>query len=254
MRILIVRHAEPNYDHDSLTEKGHREAELLARRLAAIPTKAYYVSPLGRAQETAGYTLRLVHRTAETLPWLAEFRGAAVDPVTGKPHIPWDFPTPAWYDHSRLMDRSAWPDDPLTSGGNVREIWEETQAGIDALLLTHGYRRAGCMYRCDRNTDDTLVLFCHFGIGMAILSYLTGLPPVPIWQSFLCLPSSITTLITQERVKGEVAFRCLCAGDVSHLLQAGEPISLAGLYPECYNGVDNTAPSTWPAQPTMPIF
>ena len=30
MNIYIIRHAEPDYEHDSLTEKGWREAELLA--------------------------------------------------------------------------------------------------------------------------------------------------------------------------------------------------------------------------------
>ena len=33
MRILIVRHGDPDYDHDSLTEKGFREAELLSEKL-----------------------------------------------------------------------------------------------------------------------------------------------------------------------------------------------------------------------------
>ena len=33
MQFLIIRHGDPDYVHDSLTEKGFREAELLARRL-----------------------------------------------------------------------------------------------------------------------------------------------------------------------------------------------------------------------------
>ena len=88
MRILIIRHAEPDYRLDALTAKGRREAELLAERLCRIPAEAYYVSPLGRAQETAGYTLRRVGRQAVTLDWLQEFRGRAPDPLTGKPRIP----------------------------------------------------------------------------------------------------------------------------------------------------------------------
>ena len=53
MKILLIRHAEPDYAHDSLTEKGRREAELLSRRMADYPILDYYVSPLGRARETA---------------------------------------------------------------------------------------------------------------------------------------------------------------------------------------------------------
>ena len=30
MKLLIIRHADPDYEIDSLTEAGHREARLLA--------------------------------------------------------------------------------------------------------------------------------------------------------------------------------------------------------------------------------
>ena len=36
MRLLFIRHAEPDYSIDSLTEKGWKEAELLSRRLAQL--------------------------------------------------------------------------------------------------------------------------------------------------------------------------------------------------------------------------
>ena len=29
MKLLLIRHGDPDYTHDSLTEKGQREAELL---------------------------------------------------------------------------------------------------------------------------------------------------------------------------------------------------------------------------------
>ncbi len=49
MKLLIIRHGDPDYTIDSLTEKGHREAEMLAERIAPMDIAAYYVSPLGRA-------------------------------------------------------------------------------------------------------------------------------------------------------------------------------------------------------------
>ena len=33
MRLLIIRHGDPDYAHDTLTEKGHREAALLAEKM-----------------------------------------------------------------------------------------------------------------------------------------------------------------------------------------------------------------------------
>ena len=53
MRLMIVRHGDPDYEKDSLTEKGWREAGLLAHKLSVLDVKAFYVSPLGRAKATA---------------------------------------------------------------------------------------------------------------------------------------------------------------------------------------------------------
>ena len=53
MKIIIARHAEPDYIHDTITEKGKKEAALLAKRLSQIKIDEIYVSPLGRAKDTA---------------------------------------------------------------------------------------------------------------------------------------------------------------------------------------------------------
>ena len=254
MRILIVRHAEPDYVHDSLTERGKKEAFLLGKRLSQIEASAYYVSPLGRAQETASYALRLVGKTATVLPWLAEFRGRTISSLTGEKRIPWDYHTDEWYDHKQLADRDSWTNDPLICSGNVEQIWNETKEGIDALLHAHGYDRQDGIYRCENNTDETIILFCHYAIGMAILAHLINLPPLPLWQGFLCLPSAVTTIVTQERRKGEVEFRCVSLGDISHLLYEKQAPSLAGLFPERYNGVDSTDPSEWPDYGELPVI
>ena len=34
MKIIFIRHGDPDYVNDSLTEKGIREAKLLAKRVA----------------------------------------------------------------------------------------------------------------------------------------------------------------------------------------------------------------------------
>lgn len=245
MKILIVRHAEPDYAVDGLTQKGCREAELLAQRLCLLHVKNFYVSPLGRAQMTAAYTLSRMHRTAETLPWLHEFRGHCFDEMAGRDRICWDYRPRQWLTHPLLYDPEHWLDDPLLQGGNVREIWQETAEGVDEVLSRHGFHRDGPIYRCENNRPDTLVFFCHFGVGAAMVAHLCHIPPMLLWQSFCMQPSSVTTLITEERTRGEAAFRCIGFGDLSHLNAAGEPYSTAGLYPECYTGRDSTNPPEW---------
>lgn len=52
MKLVIVRHGDPDYSIDSLTEKGWKEVEYLSERLAKLDVKEFYVSPLGRARDT----------------------------------------------------------------------------------------------------------------------------------------------------------------------------------------------------------
>ena len=246
MKLMFVRHAEPDYSVDSLTKKGRREAALLANRLSQLDVKAFYTSPLGRARETARYTLEKMGREAEVMPWLAEYRGRCTDTETGEERIPWDFKPRLWRANPLLQSADTWLDDPMTQGGTVSDIWEETKAGLDALLASHGYVRGdGCIYHVEDNKADTIVLFCHFGITAACLGHLLGISPVVLWQCFSAQPSSVTTLITEERVKGEIVFRCMQLGDIGHLYAGNEPWSTAALYAECFDGRDSTHPIEW---------
>ena len=53
MRIVFVRHGEPDYARDCLTENGKIQAALAAERLREEGIEEIYSSPLGRAAETA---------------------------------------------------------------------------------------------------------------------------------------------------------------------------------------------------------
>ena len=87
MRLLIVRHGDPDYSIDSLTEKGWKEAEYLSERLSKLDVKDFYVSPLGRAKDTASFTLKKMNRTAVECDWLREF-DVLIDTILNLPKIP----------------------------------------------------------------------------------------------------------------------------------------------------------------------
>lgn len=50
MKLLIIRHADPDYSADSLTPVGWREAALLSERLERTEITKTYCSLLGRAK------------------------------------------------------------------------------------------------------------------------------------------------------------------------------------------------------------
>lgn len=235
MRILIIRHGDPDYSIDSLTPKGWREAELLSHRLIKLPIQDFYCSPLGRAKDTAKATLEKLGREAVILPWLEEFRGR-IQPFGKRNHdYPWDLPPREWTTHSEFFDKDRWVEAPLINTGNSGTIYQETKEGLDRLLASYGYERDGMLFRCQDNRDITIALFCHFALGAALVGYLTGVAPTVLWHNFFMPTSSVTTLLSSEIKKGEVSFRCMQMGDTSHLYAAGEPLSPAGLMPEVYD-------------------
>ena len=192
MKLLIIRHGEPDYSIDSLTPKGWREAELLADRLCREPIDAFYVSPLGRARDTAKPTLERLGRQAEVLPWLHEFQGTVIDPSDGRRRIPWNLSPQYWTLQPELYDRERWVENGLYRTGDIEEVYARSIRGLDALLERHGYVRDGALYRCAQNGRGTIALFCHFGLGMVLLSHLLGVSPAVMWHGFFMPASSVT--------------------------------------------------------------
>lgn len=238
MRLLIIRHADPDYAADSLTEQGWKEAALLAERMAKEPIDAFYLSPLGRARDTASLTLRRVNRTAETLDWLREFSPRMTDPDTGRDRVIWDWLPERWTREPAYYDRERWPHTPAMEAAGVPAEYARVCAGLDALLARHGYERSGELYRAVSPNRASLALFCHFGVECVLLSHLLGVPPMPLWHGTCALPTSVTTVVTEERRRGLASFRMLGFGDLSHLWAAHTPPSASARFCETFDSAD----------------
>ena len=234
MKLLLVRHAEPDYEHDSLTEKGRREAAFLSQRLAQIPAKAYYVSPLGRAKATAEPTLEIVGGTAVECPWLREFHAPIYRPaVSEHKMVTWDWLPQDWMADERFFRYDQWFQVQTMQDGGVKAAYDWVTGELDALLERHGYRRDGHCYRAFAPNNDTVILFCHFGVSCVLLSHLLNVSPMVLWHGCCAAPSSVTTVVTEERREGIAAFRMLEFGDISHLHANGEAPSFMARFREC---------------------
>lgn len=234
MRIIFIRHGDPDYVNDTLTAKGRAEAKLLAERVSKWEVKDFYCSPLGRARDTAAYSLEKMGREAKVYPWLKEFYVDIKDPDTGKTRIPWDFMPGYWTNEAKLYDKDNWCEADVMKTGNVKEEYEKVCAGFDEILAEHGYERCGGFYKAVRPNEDTIVFFCHLGVSFVMLSHLLGISPSVLWQGFFVAPTSVTELCTEERVKGEAYFRVKRMGDVTHLYMGGERPSDSGFFQEIY--------------------
>ena len=136
MKLLLVRHAEPDYERDSLTEKGRREAVFLSQRLAQIPARAYYVSPLGRAKATADPTLKAVGAAAVECPWLREFDAPICRPdAVEHKKVPWDWLPQDWTREEKSFRYDQWHQIQAMLDGGVKTEYDRVTGELDAALF-----------------------------------------------------------------------------------------------------------------------
>lgn len=236
MRLLLIRHGDPNYELDCLTEKGKREAELLAEKLKKEKIDYIYSSPLGRAKETCLYTAKAMGREKDVVikDFLQEFHYFVDLPTGQKNVITWDLLPEYWTSVPEMYDIDKWCEQPFMKDGKIDEYYKWVCDGFDEILANHGYVRDGKIYRAEKSNTDTVAIFCHFGLICVLLSHLFSVPPTVLTHSFCGAPTSVTTLYSEERRKGKAYFRCASFGDISHLYVAGEEPSFSARFCEVY--------------------
>lgn len=253
MKLIFIRHGDPDYKNNTVTEKGKREVRLLTERVCKWNVTDFFVSSYGRAQDTIRPSLEKMGRTVEICPWLREFDAHVMNPATGKEKsVPWDWLPEQFFGEEKYHSFNEWFNSPVMKSGPVRERYEEVVRGFDEVLSRYGYVRKDKnvpVYTCkphmteeeaeidthldafQKNLDETnLVFTCHLGVMFVIIGYLTGISPVQLWQGFFVAPTSVTVMGCQEREPGKAVFRTQFMGDIRHLTEGGEPASASGFY------------------------
>lgn len=252
MRLLLIRHGDPDYVHDTLTEKGDREAELLSELLSGEEIDDIYMSPMGRAQKTASYTLDRLGKSGETLEWLHEFEcrmdinhsdvlrkaypdARKLEDGTLARGIPWDMLPSSLMQDPAYLDPEKWRETLVAQNSNMTEVYDWVTGELDRLLEGYGYRRENGCYHVSKESRKTVALFCHFGVSCVLLSHLWNCSPFIPWHFLGMQPSSVTELVTEERESGTAIFRALRIGDISHLKAGHEEPSFMGRFCEVYS-------------------
>ena len=174
MRIIFVRHGEPNYEKDCLTETGHKQAEACAKRLEQEGISEIFASPMGRAAQTAAYTSGLLELPVETLDYMHEISwGGEGIPENAHP----------WTLADRMIDQddfdfyhNEWRETLYFKNNDVMKYVQEISRQFDALLLRHGYRHEGTRFFCETDERINIAVFSHGGSGACVLSHLLALP------------------------------------------------------------------------------
>jgi probable phosphoglycerate mutase len=229
MRLYIIRHGDPDYAIDGLTERGHREAQALAKRVAALAPDRLFVSPLGRARATAAYSEAATGKTATILPWARERSDWREEVPPWGDRVIWDIPGEVIHEKVPPPLYDDWDQLPPIRGKGYREKMESLQRDSDHFIESLGYRREGGRYRIVRSHREKVAVFCHGGFGLQWFAHLLSLPPALVWAGFWMAPTSVTTILFDEASPDWATPRCVGFCDVSHLYAEGLVPSTHGL-------------------------
>ena len=174
MRLIFVRHGEPNYELDCLTEEGRRQAAAAAQRLKNESITEIYSSPQGRAFQTAQYTADLLGLPVQILEYMHEVSwGGPGIPVQGHP---WTLGDMLLTESSFDFTSQSWREHPYFRENILLEYEKKISEEIDAFLQQKGFVHDGSRYLCTTEENRTIALFSHGGSGGCALAHLLSLP------------------------------------------------------------------------------
>jgi broad specificity phosphatase PhoE len=231
MRLYLIRHADPDYPNGTITLNGHREASALANHLKTFGIDEIYSSPLGRARHTAQYSANQLGLPIRIEEWASELDSAWFEELD-RSFL--DIEKPGYRAPAGPPGLSRWKMDGKADNSVIARNMEVIRQGSDDFLAHQGFTRSGMMYKTKTQNTRKIAFFAHMGLEMAWLSYLLGLPFLSMWDGFFVHPSSITTLLFEERLPGKVVVRCIGLGDISHLVAAGLSPQPAGIVANYY--------------------
>lgn len=228
MRLYLIRHADPDYENDTITPQGHREAEALGKRLQKESITVLHSSPMGRAQDTAAYVSRATGLPITVQEWTAELQLPNPDP-SSPVGAHWDINGETVRGQERLPSSEDWRSFPYFDAETLHTVYDQLVHDSDAFLGNLGYVRSGNRYKIVTSHRDRVAIVAHGGFGLTWLSHLLAIPLPLMWTGFFLPTTSVTTVLFDERSDQWAVPRCLGVGDIGHLYAQRLPPPVAGI-------------------------
>lgn len=153
MLLYIIRHADPDYAAGTITPAGHKEAAALAETMPRLRPTHLYSSPLGRAKDTAAYSVEKTGLPLGIEEWTREIRGYMFEREP-----PYDRLV-IWDEHGEKLRRlfhpgpppKNWLETPPFDAPGFADTLQAIADHSDAFLARHGFHREGAVYRLDES-------------------------------------------------------------------------------------------------------
>ena len=223
MLLYIVRHGDPIYETDSLTERGKLQAEAVGKRMFDAKIDKIFSSPYGRAKETADPACRLLGLEKQIEEWTHEIEDERLTPFPDGKMKSITLVQNTYYLENGNIDLPYERSFECTgiNQSNMKDAVEYIEENGKIFLEKLGYKEENGIYRILRPNEEKVALFCHAAFSRAWLSVLLHIPLHIMWSSFQYTHTGVTVVEFQNNENGVTAPRCLCYSDVSHLYADG---------------------------------
>lgn len=222
MIFYYLRHGDPIYNPDSLTELGKNQAIALSKRLSVYGVDKIYASTSNRAIMTAQPTCDLIKKDMELVDFANEGHAWQEFALTRDGQKRWIFQdkfcmdlfttdktiryNENWYEHPEIKQ--------YNFGKGVERMYNDT----DKFFLSLGYEhiRGTGRYKVIEPNNQRVALFAHQGFGMAFLSTVLDIP-YPLMATHFDLCHSSMTVINFEEFDGFTRPQVLMLSNDSHI-------------------------------------
>ena len=222
MRLIFVRHGEPDYINDCLTENGVIQAKSTAERLKKEPITAIYASPMGRARQTASYTAEDHGLDINVLDFMHEINWGIIDEKKEQGELkyeghPWSLANDLLAECPEYVGSFEWDKHPYFADNKCTAYYHMISEKIDGFLEQFGLERKDGAYFCRKACDDTIALFSHGGSGACVLSHVFSLPFPFVLASLPYGVCSVTVIDFPSREGEQVIPRFELFNDMGHI-------------------------------------
>ena len=219
MLLYIIRHGDPIYSTDSLTERGKLQAEAVGKRMYQTGIDRIFSSPMGRAKETADPACRLLGLEKHIEDWTHEIEDERLTPFPdGKMKSITDVQNTYYRENGNIdLHYDQAYDCPGINQTQMKDAVRYIEENGKVFLEKLGYKEENGIYRILKKNDEKVALFCHSAFARAWLSVLLHIPIHMMWASFVYTHTGVTVIEFKNNENGVTAPQCLCYSDISHL-------------------------------------